>query len=293
MAGGYEHAQDGTDGVAALLKDKQQQIDALRSGARIKSSVLRGDNLTFQDAAGNLVAQFGVTQLSLFANGEVTGSDNFLGSVYFTPGESGAPLFLAASYESTGETTVQAGSVSDYTELDQYRVFANDVAINGNDVDIVSVNDVDVTCKNGRALLGAAGGDTRSVTSTTGSAANVYKDPATSRFYRSTSALKYKTDIADAEVDPADVLSLAGRTWVDKDKIDNPDQPEHLRRDVGFIADELDALPSLRQFVVYDEDGEPDSIEYDRLSVALLVLAKVQQARLDSFEERLSALEGG
>ena len=82
------------------------------------------------------------------------------------------------------------------------------------------------------------------------------------------------------------------RTWVDTVKVDLAEDEGDLRRDVGFIAEELDELPSLRQFVQYNAEGEPDAIEYDRLSVALLTLAKAQAEQLTAIEKRLDALEG-
>ena len=103
------------------------------------------------------------------------------------------------------------------------------------------------------------------------------------------SARKYKQDIESAEVDPEEVLLLQGRTWRDRNEVAS--NPETHRRFVGFIAEELAELPSMRQFVLYNSDGEPESIYYDRLSVALLELQKRQQTQINNQEARISALE--
>lgn len=105
------------------------------------------------------------------------------------------------------------------------------------------------------------------------------------------SSRRYKTDEAEAVIDPAEVLSLSGKTWVDKHELDNGPEGD-VKRNVGFIAEELDERPSLRQFVDYDDEGRPDAIQYDRLSVALLEVAKDQQSQIDALSDRLDALEG-
>lgn len=106
-----------------------------------------------------------------------------------------------------------------------------------------------------------------------------------------TSSLRYKQDVEPADVDPAEVLAVTGRTWRDRALV--AADPDTEARSVGFIAEELDAHPTLRQFVDYDDQGRPNAIQYDRLSVALLAVAKDQQTRLDAFEARLAALETG
>ncbi|MCK2028093.1 tail fiber domain-containing protein [Microbacterium sp. SSW1-47] len=62
--------------------------------------------------------------------------------------------------------------------------------------------------------------------------------------------------------------------------------------DVGVIAEELiDA--GLSEFVVFDENGDALSVHYERL--ALVAIGALQDAldQLDTFEDRLAALEAG
>lgn len=96
-----------------------------------------------------------------------------------------------------------------------------------------------------------------------------------------TSSRRYKRDIQDAEVDPAAVLKLVGRTWRDKRRVKEDPDTEH--RNIGFIAEELDEA-GLGAFVDYDEQGRPDAIQYDRLTVALLAVLKHQDERLTALE---------
>lgn len=99
------------------------------------------------------------------------------------------------------------------------------------------------------------------------------------------SARKYKQDIEDAEINPEDVLQMRPRTWRDRNEVAR--DPDTERRFIGFIADELADIPSLRQFIRFNEDGEPESIHYDRLVVALLELLKDQQTKIDDHDEQL------
>ncbi|WP_408895950.1 tail fiber domain-containing protein [Nocardioides sp. R1-1] len=120
---------------------------------------------------------------------------------------------------------------------------------------------------------------------TTSSAANARLED-NGLLSRVTSSLRYKAEVEDAEVDPAAVLQLRGRTWVDRRDEGDPDAKRH----VGFIAEELHAA-GLSEFVEYDDQGRPDAIQYDRMSVALLAVVKSQQAQLDAIAARLDALE--
>lgn len=118
--------------------------------------------------------------------------------------------------------------------------------------------------------------------STTGASANCFIDPSDGRIWRSTSSRRYKQDIEDAEVDPGEVLQLRPRTWRDKGEVEN--EPETTQRYAGLIAEEVDELPTMRQFVTR-KDGEPEAVDYDRLStVALLAVVKDQQARIEALE---------
>lgn len=121
---------------------------------------------------------------------------------------------------------------------------------------------------------------------TTGSAANC-RIEADGRIYRVSSSERYKADIRPLNVDPSAVLAIEGRTWVDKSAVAD----ESPRRQVGFIAEELDAA-GLGEFVEYDNQGRPDAIQYDRLTVGLLAVAKAQADQIAALSARLDALEG-
>jgi hypothetical protein len=107
---------------------------------------------------------------------------------------------------------------------------------------------------------------------------------------RITSARKYKEDIQDIDHGLI-ALNLQPKTWVSKQEyVENNNSTEGLTRHVGFIAEDLHDL-GLTDFVYY-VDGEPDAINYDRMTALLVPIIKQQQERLDALEARLAALEG-
>lgn len=161
----------------------------------------------------------------------------------------------------------------------------------------------------GTAAFGGGGG-TFLQPESTGLAANVHM-AADGRVLRVTSSRRYKADIRDATYDTEAVLRLQPRSWLPGSMPascpdwlhsqhrdgqacpadQEPAQPDPAaRRQVGFIAEELDEL-GLSDFVEYDDQGRPDAIFYDRLTVALVPLLRSQQQQIDTLTERLDAIE--
>jgi hypothetical protein len=97
---------------------------------------------------------------------------------------------------------------------------------------------------------------------TTGSAANAYLDSG-GYLYRSTSSLRYKSDVTDATHGLADVLKLRSVTYKAKNSGDTVFG--------GLIAEEVHDA-GLTEFVAYDKEGRPDALHYGNM-VALLVKA--------------------
>lgn len=161
----------------------------------------------------------------------------------------------------------------------------------------------------GQTALGGTTGTFLQPASGTGTA-NVRMDPTTGLITYIASTERSKADIRDLDVDIETVLQLRPRTWLpgavqrqcpewlhvthteetDCHAGELVDPPVDARREVGFVAEELDAL-GLTDFVEYDADGLPSSIRYDRLTAALIPLLQQQQTQLDAVTERLDALE--
>lgn len=124
---------------------------------------------------------------------------------------------------------------------------------------------------------------------TTASGANVYMDPVSGRIYRSTSSLRYKQDVVDADLDVDQVLALVPRRYRRKDEVEQrgDDAPTY----VGFIAEEA-AAAGLEQFVRSDADG-PESFDYPTYAaVAHQAALREAFARIDALETELATLRG-
>lgn len=104
------------------------------------------------------------------------------------------------------------------------------------------------------------------------------------RFYRSTSALKYKQDIRDLE--SIDINAFRPVRY--KSKCENDDQTkDHF----GFIADEA-AEAGFEELVSRGVDGEVEGFQYDRMTVVLVKKLQEQQAIITALTARVEALEG-
>jgi hypothetical protein len=139
----------------------------------------------------------------------------------------------------------------------------------------------------GNLLVGttSAGGRLKSVvvpewyTSTTAIAANlaVASDGTVGR---STSSLKYKTDVVDSTHGLASVLKLRSVTYRG---INNG-----ATIFGGLIAEEVDEV-GLTEFVQYADDGTPDALAYGQMVSLAFKAIQEQQAMIEDLQTRLAA----
>ena len=122
---------------------------------------------------------------------------------------------------------------------------------------------------------------------TTASGANCFIN-TDGTIWRSTSSLRYKQDVTPAEVDTEAVLALQPREYRAKAEVAElgDDAPTHA----GFIAEEAADL-GLEQWVVRDDDGEPEAFNYSQFCVAQQAVIQQQQQAIESLTARLDALE--
>ena len=74
--------------------------------------------------------------------------------------------------------------------------------------------------------------------------------------------------------------------------LDDLKDVDPLRRIPGVVAEDLDAA-GLGMFVVYNEDGSPESVMYDRLGVALVPAVKALRDRVNELEDKIGELWNG
>jgi hypothetical protein len=59
------------------------------------------------------------------------------------------------------------------------------------------------------------------------------------------------------------------------------------QKDIGYIAEDFDAA-GLKDLVIYNKDGQPDALKYDKIAVYLLEIIKQQQKDIDDLKKRLT-----
>jgi hypothetical protein len=118
---------------------------------------------------------------------------------------------------------------------------------------------------------------------TSSGGANVYI-LSTGELHRSTSSIRYKTNIVDSAKGLTELLTLRP---VDFNSLCSTDDPNKLR--TGLIAEEVDEL-GFDEYVVRDEENEVQSVEYGHM-VALSVKA-IQElsAKNDALETQVATM---
>jgi hypothetical protein len=119
---------------------------------------------------------------------------------------------------------------------------------------------------------------------TTATGANaVFSSGENNRFYRSTSALKYKQDIRNLE--SIDIGKFRPVRY--KSKCENDDQTkDHF----GLIADEV-AAAGIEELVTRGVGGEIEGFQYERLTVVLLKELQEHKAMIQELTAKVAALE--
>jgi hypothetical protein len=119
---------------------------------------------------------------------------------------------------------------------------------------------------------------------TTASSANVVIQ-SSGLFLRSTSSIKYKTEVEDAELSYSEALVYGSRpVWYRSLSESDPSDYSYW----GFIAEEVAEIDP--RMVHWGDDG-PEGVQYDRYVVHLVGVIQKQQQRLDALEARIAALE--
>jgi len=114
----------------------------------------------------------------------------------------------------------------------------------------------------------------------TGTGVDLEIDTSTNEVFRVASSLRYKKDIEP--ITPKELNSILELTPV-RFKWKNNGKPS-----VGLIAEEVDAV-GLKDFVIYDENGEPDGVNYKLLTIGLISVLK--QGKIPVIEKTSEIVE--
>lgn len=96
---------------------------------------------------------------------------------------------------------------------------------------------------------------------------------------KGTSSRRYKTNIRELDVDAEKVFELNPVRFQWKSTGDE---------DIGLIAEEVDEVIS--DLVIYDSDGRPEAVKYDRVAIYLLEVLKEQQREINELKATVDRL---
>lgn len=121
---------------------------------------------------------------------------------------------------------------------------------------------------------------------TTASAANAFLDSGSSpanQLLRSTSSIKYKTNVENLTIETAEkALNLRPVTYKSLAEAD-----DQTKTHFGLIAEEVAEIePRLVHYV----DGQPDGVQYERLSVMLLKVVQDLKQELDELKAQIQGV---
>lgn len=91
----------------------------------------------------------------------------------------------------------------------------------------------------------------------------------------SPSSRRYKTNIQDLESDTSKVLELRPVRFQWKTT---------GQEEIGLIAEEVEVIA--KDLVIYDQEGKPDAVKYDKVALYLLSVVKAQQQRIAALEAK-------
>jgi hypothetical protein len=116
---------------------------------------------------------------------------------------------------------------------------------------------------------------------TTGLGANVYVN-SSGELFRSTSSLKYKTDVVDYDKGLAEVLQIQPKYY----KATNSGEQVFA----GLIAEQIDEV-GLSEFVQYAPDESPDAINYGHMAALFTKAIQELNAKVEALQARVDELE--
>jgi hypothetical protein len=100
------------------------------------------------------------------------------------------------------------------------------------------------------------------------------------KLWKQSSSQRYKTNIETLDADTDGVLCLRPVRFQWKTT---------GQEDMGLIAEEVEKVS--KDLVIYDNEGRPDGVKYDKVALYLLSIVKKQQKENEDIKNRLAAME--
>lgn len=252
------------------------------TGGRIASSKLEATTITGSTITGNTIVGDRIASSSSSTRIELINATN--DSLRAIIGSSVKGHVLGYGNSTTGGMVMMAGSTANPDVTSGHvRVLPNYAALAGTSTNYVEATGSQINVRGGTSGIYLTGGGSVYMQSgdTTTSTANVFINSTSGLLARSTSSIRYKTDVETISFDENAIKMLRPVKYHGIKDIERGDTNWYA----GLIAEEVAEIPGLELFVSYNEEGQPDSVNYDRL---VIVIANVLSKVLD----RLDALEG-
>ena len=137
----------------------------------------------------------------------------------------------------------------------------------------------------GFAIAGTArayiyGSGIQTTMTSSGSAGTVLHGDTNGLIFKYTSSERYKKNIVDAALESSKIYDMRP---VEYENNENSKEGDEGKKGFGLIAEEVHEL--FPEIVIYDEEGKPDSISYDRISVLLLMEIKKLKEEIEKLKE--------
>ncbi|MGB2696589.1 MAG: tail fiber domain-containing protein [Candidatus Zixiibacteriota bacterium] len=178
------------------------------------------------------------------------------------------------NFKNTGDPDSETWALYKHGTTDDFRFYQNgDKVTIKNGTGNVGIGITDPSEKidvNGTARL-------RGISS--GGGTQVYVD-GDGKLWKQTSSLRYKQNIRELNINPQKFLQLEPVRFEWKTTGEE---------DIGLIAEDVEnVIPDL---VIYDNEGRPDGVKYDKIAIYLLGVVKNLKSENEELKKRIEALE--
>ena len=268
------------------------------ASARIAAGTITGSQLVANTITASQIATNTITATQI-ASGTITATQ--ISSSYVYAGTINATQINANSGTYTGAISAASGTIGGFTIASTY-LQSSYITLNSDGTITTSgTSYLKYVAINGATLstyvLAANGDGTISgqwsvggylynpgYISTTG-AANMRINTVSGLIAYTSSVRAHKLEIKDQQIPVESIMALKPSSYVDKFEADEKGTTKGLPRYLGLIAEDVDAIPVLKDLLVDRKTtGELMGINYDRIAVALIPMLQEHEARLNKLE---------
>lgn len=260
------------------------------TGAAVFSGSITGSAITggTLNISGNCIINSSgyLTATGATITGSITAtSGSFTGSIYSSSGTiggwtiTGSQLNSGSTYMDSSAGTIQtAGLISSLANMAANGSITAGTSLGGNTLSIATTAGISGNLTASSLFYNSGHG-------TTTSTANAFLNSTTGLLARSTSSARYKVEIEEQIIPLDSILALNPKSYVDKAEAEKKGSTDGLQRLLGLIAEDVAQIPVIGSMLAnLNEQGQPDSVNYDRVAVALIPLLRDLNNRINKLE---------